>query len=114
MIFSWKFISDIVAPAICICWTAYIAFGALLGPTGYVSLTTLEKNLIDRQLIVADLEVKHDLLEAKANLLNPRSLDPDIVDEKIRSVLGYTRSGDIVILRAELDRLVEEARQTAP
>lgn len=112
MIFSWKFISDIVAPAICVSWTIYIGVGALLGPLGYLALVDHERDLLSHKISVDKLRAKRDRLETRANLLNPASLDPDIVDEKVRSVLGYTRAGDIVILRKEFDLLVAEGRKS--
>ena len=46
--------------------------------------------------------------------VNRRSLDPDMLDEKIRSVLGYAAEGDIVIPRDEFERLLENARKAQP
>lgn len=53
------------------------------------------------------LRARREALEKRADLLNSKSLDPDLVDERIRSILGYSREGDIVITRQELDRALK-------
>lgn len=113
MILSKKYIADIFAPAVCVCGIAYFAFGAILGPTGYLTLSDLEADLTEQQKEVDGLQAHRDYLENHAKLLNPKSLDPDMVDEKVRSMLGYTNSADIVILRKEVERLIERARAEA-
>ena len=44
--------------------------------------------------------------EYLAILAGTPNLDRDMIDERIRSVLGYAREGDIVIPRAEVERLL--------
>ena len=104
--FSWKFLSDIVAPTLCVCWIAYFGFGAIFGSTGYLALERLRIEEAVKAAEVEEIEDYRDTLEARAKLLHPKSLDPDMVDEKIRSVLGYARQDDIVIPKGELDRLI--------
>lgn len=113
MILSRKYIVDILAPSICVCGIAYFLFGAFLGPTGYMTLAELEADLTVQQAEIDTLQAHRDYLENHADLLNPKSLDPDIVDEKVRSMLGYTNQGDIVLLRQEVERLIERARTEA-
>ena len=55
-----------------------------------------------------ELHARRLELEKRADLLNSSSLDPDLLDERIRAVLGYSREGDVVISRRELDRLLAE------
>jgi cell division protein FtsB len=58
-----------------------------------------------------ELQARRAELEKRADLLNSKSLDPDLLDERIRSILGYSREGDVVISRRELDRLLENPKK---
>ena len=110
--FSWRFIGDVVAPALCVIWTAFLFFGAVFGSNGYLALQSLEAERAAKSETVAQLERRRDALESAARRLNPRSLDPDTVDEKVRGVLGYTRPGDLVLPADELQAIVDTARAT--
>ena len=54
---------------------------------------------------VADLEDKREqhpcqargLLEARVALLRPESIDPDMLEEMARQMLGYVRSNEITV-----------------
>ena len=50
-------------------------------------------------------------LEKRADLLHPRALDPDMIDERIRAVLGYVQQGDIVVPRSEFERIIDAVRE---
>ncbi len=99
---------DIVVPSLFACWIAYMAYGAVAGAAGYRVLRSLEAEVSARAVELAEIERRRAALEKRANLLNPRSLDPDMVDERVRAVLGYAREGEIVLPRSELRRLKDQ------
>jgi cell division protein FtsB len=105
---------DVVLPALAVFWAAFIAFDAVAGPTGVRALRDARAEVAVKRVEVAALTARRERLERTANQLNRRSLDPDMLDEKIRSVLGYAAEGDIVIPRDELDRMLERARHAPP
>ncbi|MEO1242117.1 MAG: septum formation initiator family protein [Pseudomonadota bacterium] len=102
-----KFIFDVLAPSCILFWAAILVYSAVFSDTGYRSLSTLqvEAETIGREVDL--LRARREALEKRADLLNSKSLDPDLVDERIRSILGYSREGDIVISRRELDRALK-------
>jgi len=104
---------DVVAPALGVCFAIFIAYDAVVGPTGFRALREVRAELAAKRVEVEAIVVRRTALERTANQLNRRSLDPDLIDEKIRSVLGYAAEGDIVIPRDELDRMLERARKAA-
>jgi cell division protein FtsB len=106
-----KLFLDVVAPALIVCWTAFFAFDAVAGPTGFRALKAARAEVAQKRAEVAALVERRRALERTAGQLNRRSLDPDMLDEKIRSVLGYAAEGDIVIPRDEFDRMLERARR---
>ncbi len=109
-----KLLFDVVAPALIVCWTAFLALDAVAGPTGFRALRELRAEVAAKRAEVEALAERRRALERTAGQLNRRSLDPDMLDEKIRSVLGYAAEGDIVIPRDEFERLLENARKSQP
>lgn len=105
---SWRFVVDVFAPAFCVCWIGYFAYGAFLGPSGYHALKSLEADAARKAAELDQLYAQRVRLERVANQLNPKSLDPDMVDEKIRSVLGYVEDGDLVVPRDQVDEMLNE------
>ena len=113
MRFSWRLIVDVIAPAFFTCWIGYFAYGAVVGATGFRVLASLRAEEAAKAAEVADLTTERRRLEQVATQLNPRSLDADMVDEKIRVVLGYVEEGDVVIPRDQLEELLKSADTTA-
>ncbi|WP_375202704.1 FtsB family cell division protein [Hyphococcus sp.] len=103
-----RFLFDIAFPALVMCLTAILLYSAVVSDTGYRALSSLEKEAAEKQAQLDELHARRIELEKRADLLNSKSLDPDLLDERIRAVLGYSREGDVVISRRELDRLLAE------
>ena len=100
---------EIAAPVLVACWIAYLGYGAIVGAFGYRALAELRLEADVKRAELGDLSARRAALAHRADLLNPHSLDPDMVDERVRAVLGYVREGDIVIPRQEVERLVQHA-----
>ncbi|MEK7265788.1 MAG: septum formation initiator family protein [Pseudomonadota bacterium] len=109
MRFIWRLFVDVVAPAFLTCWTFYFAYDAIIGATGFRALTALRAEAEVKSAEVADLTVERRRLEIVAEQLNPRSLNADMAEEKIRTVLGYVEEGDLVIPRDELEQILKSA-----
>ena len=101
-----RFLVEIVFPALVLCWAAALIYSAVAGPTGYRALSALETALEEEAEAVDGLKARRAALAKRADLLNSKSLDPDLVDERIRAVLGYSRDGDVIIPRREADELL--------
>jgi len=108
-----KFIIDVVVPAFCMCWVAFFVYTAIAGDGGYGTLADLRAELYEKNKEVDALRQRRIALEKRADMLNSRSLDPDLIDERIRAILGYSAQGDIVISRNELDQILSRARSQA-
>jgi len=93
------------------CGILYFGYDAVVGATGYRTLETLRVEVDERAAEVDALADKRRRLEIVARQLNPKSLDPDLVDEKIRTVLGYVDEYDVVVPRDQLDEILSEAAE---
>ena len=102
-----RFLFDVVLPALVMCWTTVLIYSAIASDTGYRALVKLEEEMETRTAELEALQNRRMALEKRADLLNSRSLDPDLADERIRSILGYSRPGDTVMSRKELDRILD-------
>jgi cell division protein FtsB len=105
-----RFLLDIAFPALVMCLTGILVYGAVVSDTGYRALGQLREESQEKAAALDEFRARRLALEKRADLLNSKSLDPDLLDERIRAVLGYSREGDVVIPRRELDRLLEEPR----
>lgn len=101
-----RFLRDVAAPALLACWVVYLAYGAVAGAAGYRSLRELRAEADAKAAELAEIKDRRRTLELRADLLNPKSLDPDMVDERVRAVLGYAHKDDVVIPKAELERML--------
>ncbi|MEL7486952.1 MAG: septum formation initiator family protein [Pseudomonadota bacterium] len=108
-----RFFFEIAAPAAVACWAAYFVFAALFGASSVRVLQTLESEAQERREDVDALTRRREALERRADMLHPSSLDADLVDERVRAVLGYARDGDLILPRSELDALLQSASDDA-
>lgn len=108
-----KFFRDIAFPALLACWVAYLGYGAIAGAAGYRHLSTLKKEAADKRIELELIQERRLVLSQRAKLLHPRSLDADMIDERIRAVLGYAEEGDVVVPRDEIERVIREMQAPA-
>ncbi|MEX6634335.1 FtsB family cell division protein [Hyphococcus lacteus] len=103
-----RFLLEIAFPALVMCLTSVLLYSAVVSDTGYRALADARKEAETKSAELEALIARRQALEKNADLLNSKSLDPDILDERIRAILGYSRKGDVVVPRRELDRILGE------
>lgn len=104
---SIRFLLDVVAPSVLLCWAAILISNAAVGESGFRALSLLDTEADELSAEVDTLRTRRLALEKRANQLNSKSLDPDLVDERIRAILGYSQEGDIVVTREQLERALK-------
>jgi len=105
--FRVRFLIDIVAPALILCWAAIFIYSGVAGQSGFGALSALKREVGAKAAEVDALRARRIAMEKTADQLASKSLDPDLAEERIRTILGYTREGDVVVTAAELDRALE-------
>lgn len=100
-----RFFTGVLFPCLLLIWTAIAACSALAGPAGYRTMADLAHQIREGEAALHALELDHAKLEKHADRLGSGSLDPDLLDERIRGVLLYSKPGDVIISRKELYRL---------
>jgi cell division protein FtsB len=88
----------IVGPVLGICAIGYFAFHAIRGDRGLLALRQLSQRVEIARLEYATIKSKRMQLEHKVRLLNPNSLDPDMLDERARIMLNYGFEDEVIII----------------
>lgn len=77
---------------------AYFLYHTVQGERGWLEMSRLRKEVLVAQDNLSHLRKERQALERRVKLMSPDTLDPDLLDEKSREMLDYSKSGDIVVL----------------
>jgi len=81
-----------------LCLTIYFAWHIVAGERSIFRLVTVN-HLVEKVATDYDLEqAKRVQLEAKVVKLRPGSIDPDLLEERARVVLGYARPDEHIVI----------------
>ncbi len=95
---------NLVAPAIGVCVVFYFIYHVLNGERGFLVWWDLRHRIQRAQFVADSTELIRRNLETRVRLLEPRSLDPDMLEERARVMLNYAYQNDVVILDNERNR----------
>lgn len=90
-------ISKIAGSFISFALFLYFSFHLLHGDRGYFALQGLEKRLAEKTLAYESLTQERAALENRVKRLRPGSLDVDMLDERVRVILGYSKASEKII-----------------
>ena len=76
---------------------AYFAYHAIEGERGVLAYVKLSDELESAQLIAGQVAEERAELEHRVDLLSPDSLDPDMLEERARTLLNYGHPDEKVI-----------------
>ena len=77
----------------------YFCFHLLAGQRGYFRLMSLESQMTQVSAEYDVVNTEKDALERKVVMMRPGSINKDLLEERIRSVLGYRYENEIVLLQ---------------
>lgn len=103
---------QIAGPVIGIIVVAYFTYHAVQGDRGLIALGKLRGTVSTLQAEVLDARAQRMDLERKVAALRQVSLDPDLLEERARVLLGYGYAHEVVVVtRPQAPRAaVAEAR----
>ena len=87
----------IIFPAFGICAVGYFAYHLVHGDRGLVAWHGLQQQVAASRLEAAAVREEREQLEQRVELLNPKSVDRDMVDEWSRRLLNYGLPNERVI-----------------
>lgn len=81
------------------CLCAYFTYHIAFGDRSWAQLQSLERETAKISIEYETLHKQRVSLESRVVRLRPGSLDPDLLEERARYVLGYVRPDESVIIR---------------
>ena len=76
----------------------YFGYHALHGERGFLAWRELKGDLVVARSVEAEIAEQRSRLERRTALLRADNLDPDLLEERARVLLGYGHPNDLVIL----------------
>jgi len=93
---------QIVGPVIGMTVVVYFAYHAVQGDRGLLALGKLRGEVNALQAQVLDVRNERFELQNKVHMLRPETLDPDLLEERARVLLGFGKPDEwIVIIHPE-------------
>jgi cell division protein FtsB len=87
-----------IGPFIGVFLVAYFAFHLVHGDRGLMAWWQVRDGIAASRAVLSDLNEERAKLEHRVHLLRAGSLDPDLLDERVRHVLNHGREDEIMIL----------------
>ena len=89
----------ILGPALGAALIVYVTYHALQGEKGLIAFWQLHGQVMHADHIHNELRDTKKRLQNRVKLLNPNSLDADMLEERVRFMLGYSRTDETIILK---------------
>lgn len=84
-------------PALSLGAIAYFGYHAVHGERGLVRAAQLAQELERAKITAQDATAERERWQSRVQLLRSDSLDPDLLDERARFILGLTAPDEIVL-----------------
>lgn len=92
-----SYLRPLIVPTIAIGFSAYFAWHAWHGAFGIEARRDLERQTARVQSELDKLKAERVTLERRVALLRANSLESDMLDERVREILGFATPNDIVV-----------------
>lgn len=93
-----KPISQVLATILSFGLFFYFAYHLAHGDRGYFAWKGLQRKMAAAEQKLDEKLAERQAIENRVKLLRPTSLDLDLLDERARTVLGFVRPGERVII----------------
>ena len=91
---------DVIGPVLGFCIVGYFVYHSIEGDRGLLAYVRLNERLTEAKAQLEEIQAERKALEHRVDLLRTDGLDPDMLDERARAVLGYSRPDDVIIQNA--------------
>lgn len=88
----------VIGPVLGISAVAYFGYHVIHGDRGLMAWWKLRQHIEVASTSLKAIEEKRMALARRVRLLHPESLDPDMLEERVRVMLNYGHIDDIVAL----------------
>jgi len=77
----------------------YFFYHAIQGDRGIIAFWQLTKQLAQAEYVLKRVSDDEISVQHRVRLLNPNTLNRDMLDERARLMLGYSRPGEVIIFK---------------
>ena len=88
---------QILAPVIFATLFGYFGYHLVNGDRGLLAMAHLQREVLIADQNFAEAETTRKIWERRVSALRNQSLDPDMLDERARALLNYSRKDDIIV-----------------
>ena len=88
---------QILAPIIFATVFGYFGYHLVNGDRGLLAMVNLQREVLVAEQNLTEAETTRKIWERRVSALRNQSLDPDMLDERARVLLNFSRKDDIVI-----------------
>jgi len=89
---------------VCIGLMTYFVYHAISGRHGLEARGRLQLRVVTLERQLASLEAVRRTLKRNIALLDPKNLDPDMLDEQARRILSFSHPDELILSDAVLPR----------
>jgi cell division protein FtsB len=89
----------LIVPAICCAVSLYFGHSLVFGERGLLALHSTRTELALARRDLADVQSKREALQHRIALLDPKAIDPDLLEEVARGLLLQARPGEVAVSR---------------
>jgi len=79
----------------------YITYHAVQGDRGLIAYWQLVHQVEQATIVAADMGSARKIIANRVALLSSTAIDRDMLDERVRDMLGYSGPGEVIILLNE-------------
>lgn len=94
----------VIGPVLGVCAVGYFSFHVVQGDRGLLAWWKIKQRVEIAKQSLAVSQAQRQTMERRVRLLEPGSLDPDMLEERARLMLNYGHVDDIVILEGNKRR----------
>ncbi len=87
----------VVVPVLWVAGVGYFAYHAVQGDRGLIAWVQLKQRVAETRAVAAETAGRRMVLERRVRMLNPESLDADLLDERARVMLNLGYPDEIII-----------------
>jgi cell division protein FtsB len=88
---------SLIAPIVAACLVSYFAYYTIDGARGLKAMTKLQGDIAVSETRLDVLQTQSAAIEKQVAHLRSNNLDTDLLDERARAVLNFTRPNDLII-----------------
>lgn len=82
-----------------VCLCLYFTYHVVQGNRGIVRLMAANKSIATLSLTGDSLAFERKILEKKVAMMRPGQVDEDLLEERVRLILGFRGAGELLIVR---------------